>query len=116
MPYVSRDISGRVSGIFLKSHQEATEFLPGDHADILQFFGGVMPENLGTQALVDLTRSDIEFIRVIEDVLDLLIHKKVLTFTELPEKVRDKILSRKDARGRLTGSSNDIMVSDEGIL
>lgn len=115
MPFVSRDISGRVSGIFLKSHPEAAEFLPGDHADILQFFGGVIPKNLETPALVDLSHSDIEFIRVIEDVLDLLIRKKVLNFTELPKKVRDKILSRKGARERLT-SSNDIMVPDEGIL
>lgn len=115
MPYVSRDASGLVSGIFLKSHPEAAEFLPGDHSDILQFFGGVLPENLEKQALFDLTHSDIEFIRVIEDVVDLLIDKKILTFTDLPEKVREKILSRNDARGRLAGS-NELVVPDEGIL
>lgn len=115
MPYVSRDASGRVSGIFLRTHPEAAEFLPGDHADIVLFFGGVLPGNLGNHALMDLTYSDIEFIRVIEDVIDVLIDKKLLIFTDLPDKVCEKILSRKDARDRLAGS-NDLVGSDEGIL
>lgn len=115
MPYVSRDADGRVSAMLLKSQPGATEFLPNDHPDILQFFGGATPEQLDMEALGDLNLSDVGFIRVIEDVIDLLIAKNILTFTELPEKVREKILSRKDARGRLAGS-NDIMVQDEGIL
>lgn len=116
MPYVSRDASGRVSGIFLRSHPEAVEFLPGDHADIVLFFGGVLPGNLGNHALIDdLTHSDIKFIRVIEDVIDVLIDKKLLIFTDLPDEVCEKILSRKDARDRLAGS-NDLVGSDEGIL
>ena len=67
MPYVSRDGSGRVSGIFLRSHPEAAEFLLGDHADIVLFFGGVLPRNLENHAMIDLTHSDIEFIRACAD-------------------------------------------------
>lgn len=115
MPYVSRDSGGAISGIFLKSHPNAAEFLPNDHPDILAFFGGDLPESLDRTALSDLSQSDIAFIRVIEDVIDLLIDKKILTFTDLPEKVREKILGRKDARGRLAGS-NDLVVPDEGLL
>ena len=115
MPYVSRNADGQVIGIFLNSQQNATEFLPSDHPDILMFFGGAVPGNLDRTALSDLTLSDLGFIRVIEDVLDLLIDKNILTFTELPEKTREKILSRKDARGRLAGS-NDLVVPDEGLL
>lgn len=115
MPYVSRNAEGQVVGIFLNSQQNAKEFLPNDHPDILLFFGGAFPENLDQAALSHLTLSDLGFIRVIEDVLDLLIDKNILTFTELPEKTREKILSRKDARGRLTGS-NDFVVPDEGLL
>lgn len=115
MPYVSRGAEGLVSGIFLKPNPNATEFLPNDHPDILAFFGGVLPENLDQTALGDLSQSDIAFIRVIEDVVDLLINKQIVTFTDLPEKARAKILERKDARGRLAGS-NDLVVPDEGLL
>ena len=91
------------------------EFLPSDHPDIVLFFGGVPPKNIKNHALMDLTHSDIEFIRVIEDVIDVLINKNFLTFTDLPPKVREKIINRHDARGRLAGS-NDLVVPDEGIL
>lgn len=115
MPYVSRGADGLVSAILLKSQPDATEFLPNDHPDILQFLGVVAPNHLDKAALGDLNSSDASFIRVIEDVIELLIAKKVLTFTELPEMVREKILSRKGARDRLA-NSNDIMFTDEGIL
>ncbi|HEY9269060.1 MAG TPA: hypothetical protein VIO39_06390 [Methylotenera sp.] len=115
MPYVSRDASGLVTGIFLKSQSNVTEFLPNDHPDILRFFGGALPQNLTNNALMDLTQSDIDFIRVIEDLVDILINKNVITFTDLPSKVREKIVNRLDARGRLAGT-NDIVVSDNGIL
>jgi hypothetical protein len=115
MPYVTRDTSGLITGIFLRSQANVTEFLPNDHPDILRFFGGVPPQALTNDALMDLTQSDIDFIRVIEDLVDILISKNVITFTDLPSKVREKIVNRLDARGRLAGT-NDIVVSDNGIL
>lgn len=115
MPYVSRDASGLINGIFLRSQSNATEFLPNDHPDIICFFGGALPQSIENDALMNLTQSDIDFIRVIEDLIDILISKNVLTFTDLPSKVREKIISRNDARGRLAGS-NDLVVSDKGIL
>lgn len=115
MPYVSRDATGLINGIFLKSHSNVTEFLPNDHPDIIHFFGGTLPESIANNALMDLTQSDIDFVRVIEDLIDILINKNVLTFTDLPTRVREKIISRNDARGRLAGS-NDLVVSDKGIL
>ncbi len=115
MPYVSRDASGLINGIFLRSQSNVTEFLPNDHPDIILFFGGTLPESIADNALIDLTQSDIDFIRVIEDLIDVLISKNLLTFTDLPPKVREKIINRNDARGRLAGS-NDLVVSDKGIL
>jgi hypothetical protein len=115
MPFVSRDIEGRVTALYLNSQPHAKEFLPNDHPDIVTFFGGEVPENFDNGALHTLTLSDLGFIRVIEDVLDLLIDKNLLTFTELPKKTQEKILSRKQARGRLS-SSNNLVIPDEGLL
>ena len=115
MFYVSRDKSGKVNGIFHKESAKAKEALPENHPDIALFFGGMHSEKLIRHSFMDLTKSDLEFIRVIEDLVDLLIAKNILTFTELPEKVREKILSRKDARGNLSGC-NDLVVSDKGVL
>jgi len=116
MPYVSRGADGLISAIFLESQPDATEFLPNDNPDILQFFGiDALDHPVKAAAIGDLYASDAAFIRVIEDVIELLITKNILTFTELPETVRKKILSRKDARDRLA-NSNSFMFTDEGIL
>ena len=115
MLYVSRDKSGQVNGIFLKKSPTARESLPENHPDITLFFNTVRSEEITQPAFMDLTKSDLAFIRVIEDLIDLLIAKNILTFTELPEKVREKILSRKDVRGNLSGC-NDLVVSDKGVL
>lgn len=115
MLYVSRDESGLVNGVFKKPNSDSTESLPYDHPDVLTFFRGSLPESLESRALLDLLHSDVSFIRVIEDVVHLLIDKNIITFTDLPEKVREKILSRADARGRLAGS-NDLVVPDDRLL
>lgn len=124
MPYVQRNASGLISAIFLESREHAEEFLPNDHPDIQNFFGGILPQsNRGKPApfrvdpetgfiCVDeageptrcgnwIPDSDVALIRVIEDIIDALIDKNVIMFTDLPEAARAKILSRKNARERL---------------
>ncbi len=41
---------------------------------------------------------DADFIRVLEDLLDLLMQKQVIHFTELPEPVQSKLLNRRRYR------------------
>lgn len=59
--------------------------------------------------------ADADFIRVLEDVIDLLIDKAVIQFTELPDPVQNKLLNRrryreelrKDDRTNLIGGEED---------
>jgi hypothetical protein len=48
-----------------------------------------------------LAKSDIEMIRVIEDLIELLIHKQLINFTDLPDATQQKILKRKKIRDML---------------
>jgi len=57
-----------------------------------------------------LSLSDSSMARVIEDLIDLLIAKNIILFTELPEQARKKIELRRRARQNL--SSDNIMVDD----
>lgn len=57
-----------------------------------------------------LAFSDNTLIRVLEDLIDVLIEKKVLLFTDLPPEAQEKIRERKRIRSRL--SEDDIMVED----
>ena len=64
------------------------------------------------QALKD---SDSEIARVTEDLIHLLVQKNVILFTELPEEVQAKLLSRKQLRHRLDQDSISPISEDETL-
>ena len=59
-----------------------------------------------------LNQSDIELIRVLDDLIDLLTDKHVFSFTDLPEAAQAKLLSRKNAREVLHNSIIDDIDND----
>jgi len=46
----------------------------------------------------ELAASDLEFVRVIDDLLDVLIAKGVINFTDLPQEAQEKFLRRDQLR------------------
>ena len=75
--------------------------------EILEF----LDQSVNTDPWVQLlSLSDIGIIRVLEDLIDLLIRKNIILFTELPEEAQTKIRERKRVRGKITPS--DLMVDD----
>ena len=54
-----------------------------------------------------MQETDAEFIRVLEDVIDLLIDKQVMQFTELPDPVQTKLLNRRRYREELREAGDD---------
>ena len=57
-----------------------------------------------------LALSDNAIVRVLEDLIDLLIDKKLILFTELPAAAQEKLSGRKRIRQQL--GSGDLMVDD----
>lgn len=55
-----------------------------------------------------LARLDLDMVRVIEDVIDILIEKNVMLFTDLPNPVQNKILFKKQVRN-LKENNNSIL-------
>jgi hypothetical protein len=53
-----------------------------------------------------IARTDLEFVRVLDDVVDLLISKGVILFTELPPSAQDKISRRQQLRSELGDQLN----------
>lgn len=51
----------------------------------------------------ELSRSDASFIRVLEDLINLLVDRSVIMFTDLPLPAQEKLMARRDARARLHG-------------
>src|SRR5512136_3055395 len=114
MPYVERDQEGTVRAL-MATPGACAEFLPAEHPEVLHFLSAA-PGQVGDASGMEMLLSDLKMIRVIEDVIDLLIAKGVIIFSDLPVPVQQKILQKRGKREKLFGGSAGILGSDEGIL
>jgi len=90
MPFVKRDGQGRVVGV---SVEPAPGFEEEPDADL-----GELRAALALEQGDSLAGTDQDFIRVLEDVVNLLIDKGVFLFTDLPASAQQKILERQRLR------------------
>ncbi len=108
MPYVQRDASGRISAMHRQAADQSHEFLPDEHADVLAFVGlGKNPAEGDSYV-----RMDADFVRVIEDVIDVLIVKNVINITDLPSEAQIKLMDRRSFRERV--SQNSLRLYEDG--
>lgn len=108
MPFVTRDAAGAIRS--LDDTGAGGEWLADDDPALLAFY-----RDAGLQAKRALTETDVNMVRVIDDLVDILIAKQVVIFTELPDAVRQKLLARKQLR-RDIGALQNLMVDDEGLF
>ncbi|NIE76733.1 tryptophan synthase subunit beta [Pantoea sp. Ap-967] len=102
MIYVQRDPEGRLLRVEPAPFAGHTEVLTADHAEVQQWFADDVVEN----SLRQLKQSDLDMIRVLEDLIDVLTTKGVLSITDLPAGAQAKLLNRSSARKALGGLSN----------
>ncbi len=103
MPFVKRDDAGRVVAVSLEAAPGFDEELASGSSELI----GLLTDGAGDT----LAGTDQDFIRVLEDVVDLLIDKGVFLFTELPESAQAKILERQKLRSA-AGKSLDLLGDD----
>lgn len=111
MPYVLRDDDGQVVALSEVPLEDDPEYLdPGD-PEVLAFFARASGNETAIQA-DEFVASDLAFIRVIEDVVEVLIRKGVLTLSDLPGPAQDKMMARRALRHWLSGVAG--VVDDDG--
>lgn len=96
MVYVKRNAHGQVVALSRDgAGQDAAQGwveAADDAPDVVAFCSMVSEE-------VDaLRRSDLGFVRVLEDVIDLLIERSIIRFTDLPPAAQSKLMERRSAR------------------
>lgn len=106
MIYIKRDEAGRV----VAASRELMEgFEPADET-----MASEINELLSSSSESSFQDSDLEFIRVLDDLIDLLIAKNAILFTELPEVVQEKYTERNRMRERRRDSLN--LLEDDDFL
>jgi hypothetical protein len=97
--YIKRDDDGRIELVSREETEDCTEFLPAESPEVLAF----LMEAEASPGAVRFKASDLAFVRVLEDVIELLMDKGVITFMELPEAAQQKVIERQSLRRWLNG-------------
>ena len=93
MPYARRNALGEIESLHARPTPEAVEAVGADSPEVLRFLG-LEPG----AAAPGFSALDREFVRVLEDLIDLLVVKGVVGAGELPVAAQAKFLARKEHR------------------
>ena len=96
MPYVKRDDQGKLVAISVVRGEGFSEEVAAEAPELTSFLAAGDAEN-------SLVASDQDFVRVLEDVVQLLIDKGVILFTDLPDSAQEKIMLRQQLRSKFSG-------------
>jgi len=105
MPFVRRDELGVVVAVSREPAAGCSEELATDDPAVSEFLVEISRERSSLDA------SDQNLIRVVEDVVDLLIAKGLVLFTELPADAQQKIMRRQKMRSE-AGNLQDLISKD----
>ncbi len=93
MPYVYRDAEGAIAAVYEQPIEGGEEVAVDDPA--LKAF---IQKNVPVAVTDDWVQSDLALARVMEDLIEILIDKKVMMFTDFPEGAQKKLLERRGFR------------------
>jgi len=104
MPYVKRDTAGRIVAASVEVDDAHPEAVAADDAALAVFVRGM-------SSGAEFVESDLDFVRVFEDVLELLLARGVIRFTDLPGAAQAKMIRRRSMRA--APGSLDLLDGDD---
>jgi hypothetical protein len=115
MPYVTRNKKGEIKAIHAAPppNSKAEWVAPEQMDEVINFLNASQSAD---HSYTFMTTSDLELIRVLEDLIDLLCEKHIIAFTELPETAQQKLGIRKQVRKSMEGLSTLINEDEKGIF
>ena len=105
MVFVRRNSGGRIVAVSSEAAEGFGEQLATDDDAISGFLGQLQVTNRDAGGALQAT--DQGFIRVLEDLIELLDEKGLISLADLPEDARDKVLERQRLRRQLRGGTGD---------
>ncbi|HEV8391269.1 MAG TPA: hypothetical protein VGQ35_15570 [Dongiaceae bacterium] len=109
MPFVKRDAAGRIEAVYRDRSDQASEYLPSTHPEIAEFAD---PDaDVGERR--NMLQSDLEMIRVYEDLIDILISKRIVVLTDFPTAAQEKLVRRKRLRSSLSSLTEVLAPEDD---
>jgi hypothetical protein len=117
MPYVARDDQGRIIEVRERETESAYEQVDLDNPELVSHLSGNLDDGRGHDEIrAELKASDRELIRVIEDVITVLIDKRIFMLTDLPTAAQEKLARRYNLRSKLSDLGGIISDQEEFML
>lgn len=119
MPFVHKDETGKILAVY-EELIDGTEEVASDDLALVEFITKNIPS---TNMSDEWVQSDLALSRVVEDLVDVLIEKNLIMFTDLPEGAQQKLMERRGLRKEFTyvenlfgDDENGFDDSDEGMF
>ena len=109
MLYVKRDDEGNIESVHKDPGSDSLEALSEDNPEVKYF---MLDDTARLYAKDRLRATDLGVTRVLEDLIQLLIDKNVIMFTELPDGAQQKIAVRQAMRQDLQGLAQIVDYDD----
>ena len=113
MPYVTRNDDGHIITVHAIQSKQAQERLPADDPELREFIAATGDSTNLESALV---ASDLELVRVLEDLIAVLIDKRIIMLTDLPQAAQTKLSRRYEMRSRLNDLGGIVADQEEIML
>ncbi|WP_312973900.1 tryptophan synthase subunit beta [Atlantibacter sp.] len=112
MHYIERDATGRIIRVAATPFIGMTEEQQHTTPEIGEW---LKKQDARTATLLKLQRSDLEMVRVLEDLIEVLMSKGVISITDLPHAAQTKLMNRAQARRQLSGLEG-LINDDEQLI
>ncbi len=93
MPFIVRDLEGNIVGVY-NQPVEGGEEVAADDPGLSEFVQATAPQ----EGMENWVNSDLGLARVMEDLVDILIEKNLINFTDFPHGAQKKLLERRGLR------------------
>ena len=113
MPYVIRDGDGQIIAVHAVQSEQAGERLHADDAELRKFIAATS-DSANLQNV--LLASDLELVRVLEDLIALLIDKRIIMLTDLPQAAQRKLARRFELRSQFNDLGGIVVEQEEIML
>ena len=111
MSYALRNQNNEIVALTGTPNIEGDQELSFSDPEVLDFLTGTRIHGIQDNRFSQLLADDLRSIRIVEDLIDLLIAKGIILFSELPERTQRKLLEKKARRAEVS-RSNEIIVDD----
>jgi len=99
MAFVSRNSQQQIIALYSESGDNHDEEVSISSEEVITFLKSLEST---TPNYLELLQSDLEFIRVIDDLIEILLKKNIITITDFPKPVLAKMMTRKGIREQLS--------------